>query len=102
MPDGKRDESTLCRDIVKLIVVSCVGALRTVVTDPVHPDDVYVGADIGVWYSPNGGRSWQPLPNGLPDAPIFELLIHPTRHRCGRPRTAAGSTSTPWKPSMPR
>ena len=52
---------------------------NAVVADPVRPDDVYVGADIGVWYSPNGGRSWQPLPNGLPDAPIFELQIHPTR-----------------------
>lgn len=41
--------------------------------------DVYVGADIGVWRSSDGGDSWEPLPNGLPDAPVFDLQIHPTR-----------------------
>lgn len=43
------------------------------------PDHVYVGADIGVWHSPDRGQTWEPLPNGLPDAPVFDLQIHPTR-----------------------
>ncbi len=47
--------------------------------DPVAPNNVYVGADIGVWHSSNRGLNWEPLPNGLPDAPIFDLQIHPTR-----------------------
>ena len=39
---------------------------------------VYVGADIGAWESANGGNSWTPLSNGLPDAPVYDLQIHPT------------------------
>jgi hypothetical protein len=46
--------------------------------DPVT-GDVYVGADIGVWRTSDGGDSWEPLANGLPDAPVFDLQIHPTR-----------------------
>jgi photosystem II stability/assembly factor-like uncharacterized protein len=47
--------------------------------DPAAPNNLYVGADIGVWHSPDRGATWEPLPNGLPDAPIFDLQIHPTR-----------------------
>jgi len=52
---------------------------NALVVDPVRPDHVYVGADIGVWHSADRGQTWQPLPNGLPDAPVFDLQIHPTR-----------------------
>jgi photosystem II stability/assembly factor-like uncharacterized protein len=47
--------------------------------DRAAPSHVYVGADIGVWHSSDGGRSWRPLQNGLPDAPVFDLQIHPTQ-----------------------
>jgi hypothetical protein len=47
--------------------------------DRANPNHVYVGADIGVWHSADRGQNWVPLPNGLPDAPIFDLQIHPTR-----------------------
>jgi hypothetical protein len=43
------------------------------------PQNVYVGADIGVWHSSDKGATWEPLPNGLPDAPVFDLQIHATR-----------------------
>jgi hypothetical protein len=43
------------------------------------PGNIYVGADIGVWHSPDGGLNWNPLENGLPDAPVFDLQIHPTQ-----------------------
>jgi len=52
---------------------------NAIVVDREAPDNVYVGADIGVWHSPNRGQAWEPLPNGLPDAPVFDLQIHPTR-----------------------
>lgn len=38
---------------------------------------VYVGADIGAWESTNGGTTWAPLSSGLPDAPVYDLQIHP-------------------------
>jgi hypothetical protein len=43
------------------------------------PQNIYVGADIGVWHSSDGGKNWQPLENGLPDAPVFDLQIHPNQ-----------------------
>ena len=39
---------------------------------------VYVGADIGAWESLDGGSNWAPLSNGLPDAPVYDLQVHPT------------------------
>jgi len=47
--------------------------------DRTAPNNIYVGADIGVWHSADGGQNWQPLENGLPDAPVFDLQIHPTQ-----------------------
>jgi hypothetical protein len=52
---------------------------NAIAVDRTSPDNVYVGADIGVWHSPDRGATWTPMPNGLPDAPIFDLQIHPTR-----------------------
>jgi hypothetical protein len=47
--------------------------------DRAAPNNVYVGADIGVWHSADGGMNWSPLENGLPDAPVFDLQIHATQ-----------------------
>jgi photosystem II stability/assembly factor-like uncharacterized protein len=52
---------------------------NALVVDRAAPANVYVGADIGVWHSADSGRTWRPLSNGLPDAPVFDLQIHPTR-----------------------
>lgn len=43
------------------------------------PDNLYVGADIGVWHSADAGLNWNPLKTGLPECPVFDLQIHPTR-----------------------
>jgi hypothetical protein len=52
---------------------------NAIAVDRAAPDNVYVGADIGVWHSSDRGANWEPLPNGLPDAPVFDVQIHPTR-----------------------
>jgi len=52
---------------------------NAIVVDRQAPTNIYVGADIGVWHSPDKGQSWAPLSNGLPEAPVFDLQIHPTR-----------------------
>jgi hypothetical protein len=39
---------------------------------------VFVGADIGAWESADGGATWTPLSSGLPDAPVYDLQIHPS------------------------
>src|SRR5262249_2439306 len=47
--------------------------------DSTAPGNLYVGADIGVWHSTDAGLNWHPLKNGLPECPVFDLQIHPTR-----------------------
>jgi hypothetical protein len=52
---------------------------NAIVVDATAPGNVYVGADIGVWHSVDRGATWQPLENGLPDAAVFDVRIHPTQ-----------------------
>lgn len=52
---------------------------NALVVDRAAPNNVYVGADIGVWHSSDGGQNWNTLQNGLPDAPVFDLQIHLTQ-----------------------
>ena len=39
-----------------------------VIVDPDSSTNIYVGNDLGVYYSPNSGTTWQSFSNGLPDA----------------------------------
>jgi len=52
---------------------------NAMVVDRQAPTNVYVGADIGVWHTSDKGQNWAPLSNGLPEAPVFDLQIHPTK-----------------------
>jgi hypothetical protein len=49
---------------------------NAVATDPANPGTVYVGADIGIWRSTNGGTAWAPLSDGLPDAAVLDVDLH--------------------------
>ena len=49
-----------------------------VAVDPLQPDHVYIGNDIGVYVSENGGGTWTPFMDGLPEAVIaMDLSISP-------------------------
>lgn len=50
---------------------------NAIVIDPEQPHRLWVGADIGVWYSDDGGDRWQPFQDGLPDASVVDLRLHP-------------------------
>jgi hypothetical protein len=52
---------------------------NALVVDPKSPNDIYVGADIGVWHSMDRGLNWAPLMNGLPEAAVYDLQIHATQ-----------------------
>jgi hypothetical protein len=52
---------------------------NALVVDRTAAQSLYAGADIGVWHSTDSGATWEPLSNGLPDAPVFDLQIHPTQ-----------------------
>ncbi|HEX7312585.1 MAG TPA: hypothetical protein VF297_01620 [Pyrinomonadaceae bacterium] len=52
---------------------------NAVVVDPENPEHLYAGADVGVWRSTDGGRTWSPFSFGLPDSAVLDLQLHPTR-----------------------
>lgn len=49
--------------------------------DPLYPDTLYIGNDIGVYCSTNGGTSWFPFGGGLPRVSVFEVAIQPTSRK---------------------
>jgi hypothetical protein len=52
---------------------------NAIIVDPANTNHVYVGADIGVWRSTDGGASWTVFSQGLPDAAVIDLKIHAAR-----------------------
>lgn len=48
--------------------------------DPVNPNLLFVGTDVGVYMSMNRGQSWQRFMTGLPTVPVHDLQIHPRDH----------------------
>lgn len=53
-------------------------AVNTLVVDPVHPERVYVGTDVGVYRTTDAGESWSIFGQGLPNAIVGDLLFHAT------------------------
>lgn len=45
--------------------------------DPVEPEKLYLGNDVGMYVSFNSGQSWWVLGEGLPILPIGDIEIHP-------------------------
>ena len=45
----------------------------TILMDPDNPANLYVGTDIGVFRSTDGGASWAPYSQGLPPVPVTDL-----------------------------
>jgi hypothetical protein len=49
---------------------------NALVVDPSNPATLFVGADVGVWKSSDGGGTWATMELGLPDAAVLDLQIH--------------------------
>jgi len=45
--------------------------------DPVNKDILYVGTDIGVYITTDGGKTWNVLGGNLPSTFVHDLIIHP-------------------------
>ncbi|MEX0907120.1 MAG: hypothetical protein WD054_02230, partial [Gemmatimonadota bacterium] len=45
--------------------------------DPVNPNLLFVGTDVGLYASIDQGASWRPFMTGLPTVPVHDLRIHP-------------------------
>ncbi|MFC2157350.1 WD40/YVTN/BNR-like repeat-containing protein, partial [Acidobacteriota bacterium] len=51
--------------------------ISVIYEDWINPDLLFVGNDIGVYFSLSGGDAWIPLKNNMPPVPIRDLLVHP-------------------------
>ena len=51
---------------------------NALVIDPRNPQALYVGTDIGVFRSVDGGANWTPFSPGLPRVAVFQIVIQPT------------------------
>lgn len=77
--------------------------INAVIVDPAKPDSVYVGTDLAVWHSPNGGQSWQFLgpSSGLPNVPVFDLQINPATKRIVAFTFGRGAWALDWQATSP-
>jgi photosystem II stability/assembly factor-like uncharacterized protein len=50
--------------------------VNCLVVDPDLTERIYVGTDVGCYYTINGGASWLVLGSGLPNAPVLDLKFH--------------------------
>jgi photosystem II stability/assembly factor-like uncharacterized protein len=50
---------------------------RTLREDPKNSEVLYLGTEIGLFVSVNGGRNWVELKNNMPTLPFNDLVIHP-------------------------
>jgi hypothetical protein len=41
--------------------------------DPVAPNTIWAGTDVGVYLSMDGGATWNPYSNGLPNVAVFDI-----------------------------
>jgi hypothetical protein len=54
------------------------GPVNVIKEDPRNPNVLYVGTDLGVYVSLNGGEEWEALSGGGPPSSYFQdLVIHP-------------------------
>lgn len=49
--------------------------VNAMVIDPVDSNSIYVGTDIGVYHSTDGGANWAPFGTGLPRVAVFDMQI---------------------------
>ena len=53
------------------------GPVNVIREDPKKKNILYVGTDLGVYVTIDGGKKWHVLSNGLPNCFVWDLIIHP-------------------------
>lgn len=56
------------------------GFLHTVEEDPVAPELLFAGSELGLFVSLNRGASWFKWTHGFPTVPVRSLVVHPRDH----------------------
>jgi hypothetical protein len=54
-----------------------MGYLHVVREDPVNPNLLYVGSELGLFLSFDGGQNWMPYKNDFPTIAVRDIQIHP-------------------------
>ncbi len=72
-----RDGGRTFRSIAANLPTGGPDFVHVVREDPVNPDLLYVGTDLGVYVSLDRGGSWQRFMSGLPAVPVHDLKVHP-------------------------
>ncbi|MEJ8801489.1 WD40/YVTN/BNR-like repeat-containing protein [Pontibacter sp. H249] len=52
-------------------------AVNVVKEDPKNPNLLYVGTDHGLYFSLDRGKTFMAMSNGMPAAPVHDLVVHP-------------------------
>jgi hypothetical protein len=68
------DYGTTWKSLVGNITLGPVNVIRE---DPTNPKILYVGTDMGVYVSLDGGASWDVLGGNLPSVYVHDLIVHP-------------------------
>ena len=50
--------------------------VNIIVVDPTQPNYLYIGSDVGCFFSSNYGQSWDVLGEGLPIVPVYSMALH--------------------------
>lgn len=50
--------------------------INVIEIDPEQPEELYIGNDLGVWYSIDEGESWEVLGDNLPFTIVLDLNLH--------------------------
>jgi hypothetical protein len=53
--------------------------INTIVIDPTNNNRLFCGGDIGIFRTETAGTNWIPWDQGIPNVPIFDLVIHGPR-----------------------
>jgi photosystem II stability/assembly factor-like uncharacterized protein len=54
-----------------------LGPVNAIREDPVDRNILYVGTDVGVYVTKDGGKTWSVLGKNLPSCYVHDLIIHP-------------------------
>ena len=54
-----------------------MGPITAIAEDVENPDLLFVGTEWSLFVTLDGGRSWRKFMNGVPNVPVYDLLIHP-------------------------
>ncbi|KAA3596125.1 MAG: hypothetical protein DWQ06_15850 [Calditrichaeota bacterium] len=75
--------------------------VNCVAVDPQNPNDVYIGTDLGIFYSYSGGGNWADFSTGLPNVVVNELEIHSGTGKIRAATYGRGLWESPLESAVP-